>query len=87
MQRISLRRIHMLPFRSLVQICIIKNGKGIPVLAGTGRGGSKRLKLPDFKTIVIWMWWGCEPYAPTAFTARKYSWYSHLLEAESTPGP
>jgi len=27
------------------------------------------------------------PYAPAAFTPRKYSWYSFLLEAESTPGP
>ena len=30
---------------------------------------------------------GCQPYAPTAFTPRKYSWYSFMLEAESTPGP
>ena len=26
-------------------------------------------------------------HAPPAFTPRKYSWYSFLLEAESTPGP
>ena len=30
---------------------------------------------------------GCQPYAPAAFTPRKYSWYSFLLEAESTSGP
>ena len=30
---------------------------------------------------------GCKPYAPAVFTPRKYSWYSFLLEAESTPGP
>jgi len=30
---------------------------------------------------------GCQPYAPAAFTPRKYSWYSFLLEADSTPGP
>jgi len=30
---------------------------------------------------------GRQPYAPTAFTLRKYSWYSFLLEAESTPEP
>jgi len=29
---------------------------------------------------------GCQPYAPAAFTPRKYSWYAFLLEAESTPG-
>ena len=35
----------------------------------------------------------CQPYAPAAFTPRsipedrKHTWYSFLLEAESTPGP
>ena len=29
---------------------------------------------------------GCEPYAPAVFTPRKYSRYSFLLEADSTPG-
>ena len=29
---------------------------------------------------------GCQPYAPAAFTPRKYSWYSFLLEAEWTLG-
>jgi len=28
---------------------------------------------------------GCHPYAPAAFTPRKYYLYSFLLEAESTP--
>jgi hypothetical protein len=28
-----------------------------------------------------------ESYAPAAFTARKYIWYSFVLESESTPGP
>ena len=28
---------------------------------------------------------GCQPYAPSAFTPTKYSWYLFLLEAESTP--
>ena len=28
----------------------------------------------------------CQPYAPAVFTPRKYSWYSFMLEAESTPG-
>jgi len=30
---------------------------------------------------------GCQPHAPAVFTPRKYSWYSLLLEAESTPEP
>ena len=28
---------------------------------------------------------GFQPYAPATFTPRKYSWYSCLLETESTP--
>ena len=30
---------------------------------------------------------GCQLYAPAAFIPRIYSWYSFLLEAESTPRP
>ena len=30
---------------------------------------------------------GCQPYAPATFTPKKFSWYSFLFEAESTPGP
>ena len=33
------------------------------------------------------MCWGCQPYARASFTPRKYSWFSLLLEAESTLGP
>jgi hypothetical protein len=39
------------------------------------------------KTIGTWRWQGCQPYAPAAFTPRKYAWYSFPLGAESTPGP
>jgi hypothetical protein len=53
----------------------------------TGPKGSWKLRHPDFKTIGTWRWQGCHPYAPAALTRRKYSWYSFLLEAESTPGP
>jgi len=45
------------------------------------------LWLPNFKTIGTRRWQGCQPCAPAAFTPRKHSWYSFLLEAESTPGP
>jgi hypothetical protein len=44
------------------------------------------LRPSDFKIISTWKWQGCQPYAPAAFTPRKYSWYSFLLEAESTSG-
>jgi hypothetical protein len=54
----------------------------IPLQAWTGPEGSRRLRLPDFKTIGTLRWQGCQPYAPAAFTPRKHSWYSFLLEVE-----
>jgi len=54
----------------------------IPLQAWTGPECSRRLRFPHFKTIGIWKWYGCQPYAPAAFTPRKYTWYSFLLEAE-----
>jgi hypothetical protein len=62
-------------------------GKAIPLQALTSPEGYRRLRLPDFKTIGTSKWQRCQPYAPAAFTPSKYSWYSFLLEAESTPGP
>jgi len=59
-------------------------GKAVPLQAWTGSEGSRKLRLPDFVTTAQD---GGQPYAPAAFTPRKYSWYSFLLEAESTPGP
>ena len=52
------------------------------VLWGSGGLGSQYFSI-------IGAWWSssCQPYAPAAFTSKKYSWYSFLLEAESTPGP
>jgi hypothetical protein len=70
-------------WESAVQV----KGKAIPLQALTGPEGSMRLRLPDFKTIETQRQQGCQPYRPAAFTPRKYSWYSFLLEAESTPGP
>jgi len=31
-------------------------GKAIPLEAWTGPEGSRRLRLPDFNTIVTWRW-------------------------------
>jgi hypothetical protein len=55
-------------------------GKSTLLQALTGPEGSRRLRLPDFKTIGTCTWQGCQPYAPAAFTPRKYSWYSFLLQ-------
>jgi hypothetical protein len=61
-----------------------KHGKAVPLQAWTGLECSRKLRLPDFVTSAVV---GCQPYAPAAFTPRKYSWYLFLLEVESTPEP
>jgi hypothetical protein len=61
--------------------------KAISLQAMPGPDGSMSLRLPDFKTTGTWRWQGCQPYALAALTPRKYSWYSFLLEAASTPEP
>jgi len=56
--------------------------------AWTGPEGSRRLRLPEFKTGDTHE--GGKVVSPThqpPLPPRKYSWYSSLLEAESTPGP
>jgi len=61
--------------------------KATPLQAWTGPEGSRRLRLPISRQsaheggkVVSLMHWLPLPL-------RKYSWYSFLLEAESTPGP
>ena len=61
-------------------------GKAVPLQAWSGPESSRKLRFPDFMTmvqgggkVVSLMQWA-------AFTPRKYTWYSFLLEAESNPG-
>jgi len=60
-----------------------KKGKAAPLQAWSGPEGSRKLRFPDFVTTAQE---GCQPYALAAFTPGKCSWYSFLLEAESTQG-
>jgi len=62
-------------------------GKAIPLHAWTTPEGSRSWRLPDFETVGICRWLGCQPCPSAAFTPRKYFWHSFLLEAESTPEP
>jgi len=66
---------------------IIDKGKAIPLQAWTGPEGCRSSSLADFKTTGTWGCYCCQPHAPVAFTPRKYSCYSFLLEAASTPRP
>ena len=68
-------------------LCYCDKGKAIPLQAWTGTEGSRRVRLPDLKTIGSSKCKACQPYAPATFTSRKYSWHLFLLEAELTPGP
>jgi len=59
--------------------------KAVPLQAWTGLEGSRKLRLPDFVTTA--QDGGRFSALRTGlFAPRKYSWYSFLLEAESTPG-
>jgi len=49
--------------------------------------GFHEVKVPRLHDNGSGWWLGCQPYAPATFTPRKYSLYSILLAAESTPGP
>ena len=61
--------------------------KSVLLQAWSGPEGSRKLRFPDFMTTaqgggkVVSL--THRPHLPP----RKFSWYSFLLEAESTPGP
>jgi hypothetical protein len=67
--------INHAPLSSFVElvdrICTPLKGKAIPLQAWTGPEGSRRLRLPDLKTIGTWRWLGCQPYVPAAFTPQE----------------
>jgi hypothetical protein len=52
-----------------------------------GPEGSSKLRFPDILTTAQDGGKVFQPYAPAAFTPKKYSRYSFLLESESTSGP
>ena len=65
----------------------IGKGKSVPLQAWSDPEGSRKLRFPYFMTtalgggkVVSLMH---RPHLPP----RKFSWYSFLLDAESTPGP
>ena len=63
-----------------------KKGKAVPLQAWSGSEGSRKLRFPDFVTTAQD---GDKVVSPThrpPLPPGKCSWYSFLLEAESTPG-
>jgi hypothetical protein len=69
------------------QICLVqKNVKAVLLEAWTGPEGSRKLRFPNFVTKAQD---GGKVVSLThrpPLTPKKYSWYSFMLEAESTPG-
>ena len=62
-------------------------GKAVPFQARSGPEGSRKLRFPDYMTTA---WDGGKVVSlmhRPPLLPRKCSWYSFLLEAESTPGP
>ena len=68
--------------------CNNKKGKSIPLQGWKGPKVLTRLRRPDFSRQSAHE--GGKVLSPThrpPLPPRKYSWYSFLLQAESTPGP
>jgi hypothetical protein len=81
------RKTDCLLYLYLTDAVTISKGEVIPV---TGRGspqGCETSRLPHFPRQSAHKWrWVCQPYATVALQPQEDSWYSFLLEAESTPG-
>jgi len=71
-------------------LCLVANekkSKSVSLQAWSGPEGSRKLRFPDYVTMAQD---GGKVVSFThrpLFTPRKYSWYSFLVDAESTPGP
>jgi hypothetical protein len=66
----------------------VLKGKAIPVNRPWRLIGLWDVEAPTLSRQSGHRWrWGCQPYEPAALYPKEYSWYSFLLEAESTPGP
>ena len=55
----------------LIEYVQNNEGRAIPLQAWTGPKCSRRMRLPDFKTVGTWRWQRCQPYAMAAFTPRE----------------
>jgi len=62
-------------------------GKSVPLKAWSGPEGSRKLRFPDFMTTAQDGGKVVSLRHQPHFTPRKCSWYSFLLEAESTSEP
>jgi len=68
-----------------VIIYVKVKGKAVPLQAQSGPEGSRKLRFPDF--VMTQNGGRLSALSTGHFYPRKCSWYSFLLEAESTAGP
>ena len=64
-----------------------KEDKAVPLQAWSGPEVSRKLRFPDFMTTAQDLGKVVSLMHRLPLPPRKYTWYSFLLEAESTPGP
>jgi hypothetical protein len=79
------------PLRHRVPPTEMTEGKTISLQAWTGPEGSRRLRLPDFKTMGTWKWQCCQRYAPASFTpgniaGTHYCWRLNQPQGHSAAG-
>ena len=73
--------------QNAVNFVVKKKGKAVPLQAWSGSESSRKLRFPDFMTTAQG---GGKVVSLThrpPLLLGNISWYSFLLEAESTPGP
>ena len=63
------RKSSLLNIHLLTQLHV--KGRAIPLQPWKGPECSRRLRLPDFKTVSKWRWQSCQPYAPAAFIFQE----------------
>jgi len=69
-----------------IKIIKSKKKKHNPCTVLERPGGFQEAEAPRFQDNRHMKMVGCQPYTPPAFTPKKYSWYSFVFKAESTPG-
>jgi len=73
--------------QTLTEMSKIKGkGKAVPLQFRKSTEGSRKLRFPDFVTTAQ-DGGRLSALSTGRLYSKKYSWYSFLLEAESTPGP
>jgi hypothetical protein len=73
-------------FVDFAVVTLAKKCEAVPLQAWSGPEGARKLTFPDFMTTAQDGGKVVNFSAPAAFSPRKYTRYSFLLEAESTQG-